>query len=331
MATVGNGNLTLIDMAKRTDPSGAVSQIMEQLAQTNPIVEDAVVKEGNLPTGTRITRRSSLPTVATRRFNQGTAPSKSTTEQTDEVTTMIDGFSIVDCALAKLNGDEAAYRQSEDGAWLEAFSQKLNTLAVYSDLSLAPDAIQGWTPRYNATAGNPYANQIIKADSTASGNDQTSIWLVGWGDKQVHLVTPKGQGTGLVREDLGKLPAYDANNNPFTAWQTHFTWNFGMAVEDYGYLVRACNIDTGNWKPDLSAGADIPMVLEQMITRYKNPAMGKPVFYMARDSFTMLQMQLAKKYSQNAIQYLPGERFARFRGMPIKFADCLTKTESVVS
>jgi hypothetical protein len=331
MATIGNGNLTMLDMAKRTDPTGTVAPLIEQLAQTNPIVEDAVVKEGNLPTGTRITRRTSLPTVATRRFNQGTAASKSTTEQTDEVCTMIDGFSIVDCALAKLNGDEAAYRASEDAAWAEAFSQKLNTLAVYSDLATNPDAIQGLIPRLNATSGNPYASQIIKADATASGNDQTSILLVGWGDKQVHLVTPKGQGTGLVREDLGKLPTLDASNNPFTAWQTHFTWNFGIAVEDYGFFVRACNIDTSAWKADLSAGADLPMVLEQMITRYKNPAIGKPVFYLHRDTFTMLQMQLAKKYALNAIQYFPGERFARFRGIPIKFADCMTKTESVVS
>ena len=39
-------------------------------AQTNPILQDMVFKEGNLPTGMRSTARTSLPGVAFRRVER---------------------------------------------------------------------------------------------------------------------------------------------------------------------------------------------------------------------------------------------------------------------
>ena len=64
---IGNEYLTLVDWAKRTKPGGGIDQIIEVLAASNPIIADANVMEGNLPTGHRSTQRTSLPTRITSR------------------------------------------------------------------------------------------------------------------------------------------------------------------------------------------------------------------------------------------------------------------------
>ena len=79
MAVLGSNVATLADIAKRTDPDGKISSIVELLSQTNEMLPDMLWKEGNLATGERTTVRTGLPTVAWRLLNQGVQPSKSTT------------------------------------------------------------------------------------------------------------------------------------------------------------------------------------------------------------------------------------------------------------
>jgi hypothetical protein len=72
MATINDTGLpTLLDQVKRTAPGGAIDRIIEQLTKKNPILEDMVWQEGNLPTGHRFTSRTSLPSVGWRRLNEG--------------------------------------------------------------------------------------------------------------------------------------------------------------------------------------------------------------------------------------------------------------------
>ena len=77
VAANANNSLTLLDLTKRTDPNGEVPIIAELLSQKNDILIDMPWKEGNLPTGTRNTVRTGLPTVYFKRANAGNAASKS--------------------------------------------------------------------------------------------------------------------------------------------------------------------------------------------------------------------------------------------------------------
>ena len=61
MATIGNLALTYADWAKRMDEGYKVAAIIELLSQTNEILDDILVMEGNLPTGHKTTVRTGLP------------------------------------------------------------------------------------------------------------------------------------------------------------------------------------------------------------------------------------------------------------------------------
>ncbi|KKL74087.1 hypothetical protein LCGC14_2068420, partial [marine sediment metagenome] len=76
--------LTLSDWAKRIDPDGGIAPVVELLAETNPLLMDAHMMEGNLPTGHRSTQRTTQPSGTWRMLNQGVAETKSTTRQVDD-------------------------------------------------------------------------------------------------------------------------------------------------------------------------------------------------------------------------------------------------------
>ena len=61
MATIGSTALTYADWAKRVDDGYKIASIIEILSQTNEILDDILVVEGNLPTGHKTTIRSGLP------------------------------------------------------------------------------------------------------------------------------------------------------------------------------------------------------------------------------------------------------------------------------
>ena len=76
MATIGS-IATLLDFARRSDPNGKIMRIVELMSQDNPILQDMLWMEGNLPTGHLTTVRVGLPSVAWRMLNYGVQPSKS--------------------------------------------------------------------------------------------------------------------------------------------------------------------------------------------------------------------------------------------------------------
>ena len=78
MATLGANAVTYLDLAKRMDPDGRVSDIVNILSQTNELLDDLLALEGNLPTGHQTTIRTGLPQATWRLLNAGVSPTKRT-------------------------------------------------------------------------------------------------------------------------------------------------------------------------------------------------------------------------------------------------------------
>lgn len=329
MAVLNNTHLTLVDWAKRLDPDGKVeTKIAEILNQTNEILDDAVFIEGNLPTGHRVNIRTGLPTVYWRSLNQGVPRSKSTTAQVDESCGMLEAFSAVDKDLADLNGNSAAFRLSEDVAFLEAMNQAQAQTLFYGNPASDPRQYLGLSTRYStlsADAGN--AQNIIDAGGTANNN--ASVWLVVWGDNTVFCPFPKGSKAGLVSDDDGILTIYDSENNPFKAHQTHYQWKTGLVVKDWRYVVRIANIN---------AATDTTLInnMSKALDCVPNLSMGRPAFYMNRRIFSQLRIQAMNK-SQNVLNVQEGltqfgrpSRWLDFLGVPLRKVDQLLNTEARV-
>lgn len=333
MATLASGALTLADWAKRLDPDGKVPVVAELLSQSNEILEDAVFQEGNLPTGHRVVIRTGLPTAYWRSINQGIPTSKSTTVQVDEAVGMLESYARIDKDLADLNGNSAQFRLSEDTAFLEAMNQAQASTLLYGNPATDPRQYLGLASRYGAISGAGNASSIIDAGGTASNN--TSIYLVVWGDNTVFCTFPKGSRAGLTHEDQGILTVYDGNNNPYQAYQTHYQWKNGLVVKDWRYVVRIANINTANLVAESSA-ADLVKLMSRALDRIPNFGMGRAAFYMNRTVYSMLRIQALNK-SQNAIDVQQGlnqfgtpQSWTQFEGVPLRRVDQILNTESRV-
>lgn len=334
MATLSTGMLTLADWAKRLDPEGKVeTKIAEMLSQTNEVLEDAVFREGNLPTGHLSTIRTGLPLVYWRSINQGVPRGKSTTAQVTESCGMLEAYAAIDKDEAELNGNTAAYRLSEDRAFLEAMNQAQADTLFYGNPATDPRQFLGLSPRYSVISGAGNAQNIIDAGGTSTNN--ASIWLVVWGEDTVFCPFPKGSKAGLVSEDDGVLTIYDANGNPFKAYQTHYQWKNGLVVKDWRYVVRICNINTANLVAESSA-ANLIKLMSRALDRVPNLNMGRAAFYMNRTLYSMLRIQ-ALNTSSSAIAIRPAmtqfgdaTNWLDFFGVPLRKVDRLLNTEARV-
>lgn len=338
MATINNAWPSLVDVLKRMGPDGFVMEVAEMLEQTNPLLYDLPFKEGNLPTGHTFGIRTALPTPTWRRYNQGVGLGKSQSETYTETCGMLEIYAKIDVALAALNGNGPAYRASENKAFVQGFNNEVNRSILYESTANNPERIHGIMARLGATAGNPAAAQIIKADVVGggvagSGSDQTSILCIGWSPRTVYGIFPKGSKAGLSHEDLGKQLVKDAGGvNEYTAWVDHWKWDLGLAVEDYRYVSRVCNIDTSLWKADLTAGPDLTLCFDAALDALKDRDSVRPVLYCRKETFNMWKQQLIKKGTANLLEYIQrGQRKDySYMGTPIVRMDAMTLTEDPV-
>jgi len=232
---------TLMDYAKREAPGGGIAEIIEVLANSNPIIADANVMEGNLLTGHRSVQRVTDPTGTWRLLNKGVAAEKSTTKQVDDACGILESYSQIDVALANLGGNAAAFRASEDDAHVIGLNDTAATAIFYSNSKTDPEKPHGLGPRYGALTSGAYDDYIINGGG--SGSDNTSVWLITWGPKTCSLIYPKASTAGLSAQDLGQVTAVDSNGLMHEVYRTHFVWNLGLALMDFRYVVRICNID----------------------------------------------------------------------------------------
>lgn len=334
VTALGTGALTLADWAKRLDPDGKVPTIVELLSQTNEILTDMRWIEGNLPTGHRTTVRTGLPSVAWRLLNQGVTPSKSTTAQIDEQCGMLEAWSEVDKDLALLNGNVGAFRLSEAQAFLEAMNQEMAGTLFLGNSGLAPEEFLGLAPRYSAISGA--TNGVNVLTGAGAQSDNSSIWLIVWGDQTVHGIFPKGSKAGLIHDDYGEVTVEltaGVAGSRMRAFQERWQWKAGIAVRDWRYAVRICNIDISNLVAKSSA-ADLTELMIKAIHRIPSLKLGRPAFYMNRTCFEMLDIQRRDDVgSGGGLTYenVDGAVRPTFRGIPINKVDALLENEATVS
>jgi hypothetical protein len=337
MAVLSSSNLTLADWAKRTDPEGRVPVIAELLSQSNEILEDCVFKEGNLPTGERVVIRTGLPAVYWRALNQGIPNSKSTTAQVDEACGILEARSEVDKDLAMLNGNTAQFRLSEDVAFLEAMNQTQATTMFYGNPAIEPKSFLGLAARYSAApASSGIGQNIIEGGGT--GSDNTSVYLVVWGDNTVYCPFPKGSSAGLMHEDLGEQTVYDGNNR-LQAYATRYQWKNGLVVKDWRYVVRIANIDVSDMAnasgtQAYTAATQLIKLMTRALYRVPNMTMGRAAFYMNRTVHGGLSIQ-AMDRAQNVLSVQQGlsqfgtpYSWLSFLGVPCRRVDALINAEA---
>lgn len=334
MATLSPNAATLMDVAKRVDPDGKTAKIVELLEQTNELLPDMQWMEGNLATGHRTTVRTGLPTVAWRLLNQGVQPSKSTTAQIDEACGILEAWSEVDVVIAGLNGNTAEFRLSEASAFIEAMNQEMAQTTFYGNSSTAPEEFTGLAARFSTISGATNGSNVLSAGG--SGSDNSSIYLIVWGPQTISGIYPKGSKAGLQHHNHGEVTIQTDTNVAgvrMRALQDQFTWNCGIALRDWRFVVRIPNIDISNLVAKSSA-ADLTELMIKATHRVPSLRMGRAAFYMNRTVAQMFDIQRRDDVQSGGgitFDNVDGKVVGSFRGIPVRITDALLETEATVS
>ncbi len=298
------GRNTLVDVAKSFGPDGKVASVAELLNQSNEVLSYLPFKEGNLPTGHKGVVRTGLPIISLRSFYKGVKVGKSGRATIEDVCAMAEGRNEIDQDLAELNGNVNEFRKSESIAFVEAMNQKWAQQFLYGDSSVDPEGILGVVPRYNSLTAQSGQNII---DAGGTGADNTSVFLMVFGENTVHGIYPKGSKAGLTQEDLGLIDAFDDNNDRFRAYAELWKWKFGLHVRDWRYVVRIANIDVSDLTGQtgtqaITAATWLNKLMIKALARIPSMGMGTPVFIASRTVKEMLSIGALDK-SQNALSF----------------------------
>jgi hypothetical protein len=336
MATVATNNLTLLDHARRLDPDGKIARIIEMMSQVNEVMEDLVVVEGNTQTGHKTTIRTGIPTPTWRQINKGVQPSKSTTRQIEFTAGRLEAFGQVDEALVELASDPAGFRLSENFPHIEGMSQQLASTLFYGDVTVNPERFTGLAPYYSDPSAEN-GGQLINGGGSSTDNN-TSLWLVVWGENSICGFYPKNTKAGIEHNDLGKQLVEDGitTGSKFLAWVDQYIHRLGMAMRDYRYAVRICNLDvsdlaTAGASSDSSANLIRHMV--QAMNKIWSLKMGRAAWYCNKTVKTALDIQAINKVSsQLTFDTLQnGQPITKFMGIPIRRVDAILDTEAAIS
>ena len=346
MATLGATALTYADWAKRVEDGYRIASIIELLSQTNEILEDMLVIEGNLPTGHKTTVRTGLPQATWRLLNQGVPNAKSTTAQIVDTVGNLETYAVIDKDIADLNGNTAEFRLSEVRAFLEGMSQQVASTLIYGNQFVNPERFTGLAPRYSTstTTTSQTANNVVSGGGTLSTN--TSIWIGVWGADTLHATFPKAKITGLQHRDMGEWPVTDASGNTYQAYRDHFKWEIGLVLRDWRYVARIANIDITQLT-GVSAANIINLLVRALYRLPTAPVsattiqtsdtpevranMGRTVIYCNRVVRTYLDLQAMNKTNVLLrIEEFEGKPITTFRGIPVRTCDAILNNEAAI-
>jgi hypothetical protein len=326
MAIIGNGFLTLNDRAQRLTGNDMkkAKMIAELLAETNDILEDMPYVNANRGTTHEISMRVGLNPTYWAQMNKGTPAGKSAVVSQKEGTAILETLGLADIRMPNVK----ELRASEMSAAISALSNDFATELFYGTAS-DPEGLVGLSARYSSTtAGN--GQNIIKAGGV--GADNTSIWLIGLGQRAIYGVLPEGYGNGVKYSDQGMHPTADAQGNTFMAHRDLYSLAGGLAIENWQYAVRICNIDVSASLADPANAGVINLMIRAMSRVPTLKAAGiKFGFYMNRDGKQILDLEgVEKSNAYFTSREVEGVIRTDFRGIPLRLCDAILSTESLV-
>lgn len=333
MATKGNTYPSLKDYYSQLEGDGKItSTIIDLFVQSNPILEDAIAIECNDGTNHKTTVRNGLPEPQFRKFYQGAKCTKGEYTTVTDGTAMLSDYSNVDKDLAELNGNTNQFRLNEADAHIQGMNNTVQENIIYGNKGKNASAFDGFATRYNtiSTTKGEIGYQVIDAGGT--GTDNTSIYLIGWGEKSAHLIYPRGSKAGLDHKDLGEETVKDSNGDEYQAYRDYFSWKLGLSVRNYRASGRIANIKVGNLGTANAADILTEMVkLYHRCKKHAKIAKAKMVWYVNETIETYLHLQAMQKTNVRlTLDEVDGQPIVKFLGIPVKCCDAILDTEARV-
>ena len=318
---------SLMDVARQSGDK-KVQSVVEVLNQTNEALDDIPWIECNSGVTHITTVRTGLPTATWRKLNSGVPTSGTQTKQIKAGTGMLEVYAEVDKKLVDLSKRKSNFIANRNKAFIEGMGQEMARVMFYGDPA-NPEEPVGFVNYYNDLNAESGKNIL---DGGGTGADNTSIWLICWGEDGLHGLYPSGTTAGLKEEYLGQVTLRDKQGGQYEGYRTHYEWNGGFVVTDWRCATRIANVDVTKLVDSATDAADLATLMIQATHKLPKKARSmRKAFYCREEVLTALDLQTRKTTNlMLSYQDVFGKQVLTFRGIPIRQADALLATEARV-
>ncbi len=228
-------NVTYLDMARVG--SGFAYPLIEESMQHAPELNTVPASPMNGDTMT-LTVRTDLPTVAFRKYNEGTARSKSKFETRVFQAMPLSHQIGVDKELADNQVDRGRFLQSHAAAVMEA-KLRLISSQFYYGVNADANGFPGLIAQTNSGA-----THVVDATGSSA---KSSVWLLGLGPEKIEFLLPNGR-TATLEPDWKVETIEDADGDPYQAYVNWLNGSIGLRVANKNSAVRIKNLGTAAGK-----------------------------------------------------------------------------------
>jgi hypothetical protein len=316
---------SLVEQAKRIDPSGNQAQIVEVLnRKMGEILTEAPWLPSNDIWTNKTTRRASLPTGSKRRLNQRVTASVSRATEVMDVIENLEDYCDVDQAFVDSMPSPALFRSGEVDAFIEGLGQTIVSDILYGNANVDPDAMHGIAARLGTLDGR------FVIGGSGTGSDLTSVYVVTWGQTTAYLIYPKNMAAtlGVQHTDKGQVTS-ETSSGLMEIYRDHFVIRCGFVVRNPRAIGRYANIET--------SGSSNTFDEDNLITLLNNMETGPGTrIYVNETLLTQMQIRMKDKnnvYFTPGGNALSGEPPLYFNQVPVrKFSrEILLNTEDAIT
>lgn len=333
---------TLAELMKLLTGAGAFAHVVDMMRQANEILDVMTWMACNQGDEHMIVQSVSLPTVYEAMVNRGVLPSDGKDIDLYEPTATFRSWQEVDADAAELTGDPAKVMSDKSRKHRQAHSRNFVSSLFYGNSLTDPDTFPGLAQRYSDPTDNNGQNII---NGGGAGVDNASIFLIGFGEDAVSGLYPANTPAGLATEDKGKVTKENADGTTDSlrdVYRSKFSWHCGLAVEDWKWAARICNLDISDLKAQNDNAANLLQLTEDALYCLPSTAVKTDANTNGRRMGWFMNRTLRKmidRQSRTAVQLggqldyvvVDGVRRKALHGIPMYTVDQMTNAETLVT
>lgn len=342
--TVNNTRvLTYLDFVKGLDPKGNFAhRIVELVSKKVEMLDDMTVIAANNGTALETTVRTETPTPVWTTYYGGIPSNKGSKAKIKVSCGRMATKILVDKKLYDESKDKDAVLEDEISANITGMRNELANAMIYGLVRENPLGINGLFKHYSAydngqTDDTDSAHYVLNGSDVASNTDFSnlgSIALVGWSPNTITAFHPENSTTGgIEKSDKRVTDITDPDmggDATYEAYLQYIYWTLGLAVRDYRYGGRICNLPRNKMLTKGNEG-DYVELIDRLSQRVLDDDV-KQAFYMDKTMWENICVLYSRLTRANAItfQHIEGRKEKKLYGIPVRIMDPMKVNEAKV-
>jgi hypothetical protein len=217
----------------------------------------------------------------------------------------------------------------------------MGNMLVYGKLADNPLGFNGLFKHYDrfgAEDDSNSAHYVLDAKGKGGGGSSVnygSIALVGWSPNTItcfHSENHKHGGIEITPKRVVDIADTSAGADAtYEAYLQYMYWELGLAVRDFRYGGRICNIQRDLMLGGTDKGLAYIELIDQLSTRVHDQGV-KQAWYMDKLMFEKVRILFSRLTRENAVTFanVEGRKEKRLFGIPVRIQDCMKVKESEV-